>query len=315
MLGAREGDAEMKDYHRLLGYAAIVTAAAMWGVGGTVAKILFNTAVSPFLLVKVRLSVAFLLLFISLASVKRDYLRITRQDMGYFAILGVAGMAMVQFTYFLTISLTNVATAVFLQYLAPIFMALYARFGERMMLGWQRVVAVALAVLGGLCIMLAAGSSGRLTWLGLGSGLASALFMAFNTIYGRRGVQNYHPLTVVTYAFGFGATFWWLISPGLDWRVITAQWLMFGYVAVFATVIPFLLYFVALRFISPTGAGITASLEPVIAAVVAYGVLGEIMGAWQIVGSILVVGAVVLLQLAPPEQKMSARVAAQVSGK
>lgn len=305
----------MTKHHRLLGYGAVVTAAAMWGVGGTVAKILFNTAVSPFLLVKVRLTVAFLLLFIGLAVVKRDCLYIARRDIGYFAILGVAGMAMVQFTYFFTISKTNVATAVFLQYLSPIFMALYAHYGEKMTLGWQRVAAVALAVLGGLFIMLSAGSSGSLAWPGLCSGLASALCMAFNTIYGRRGVRDYHPLTVVTYAFGFGALFWWLIGPDLEWDVVAALWPMFAYVAVFATVIPFLLYFLALRFITPTGVGITASLEPVIAALVAYGVLGEVMGAWQIVGSVFVVGAVVLLQLAPPEQALAGGGSVQAPGK
>ena len=305
----------MTDYHRLLGYGAVVAAAVMWGVGGAVAKMLFNTAVSPFLLVKVRLAVAFLLLFVGLASVKRDYLRIARRDIGYFAVLGVAGMAMVQFTYFFTISKTNVATAVFLQYLSPIFMALYARFRENMTLGWQRVAAVTLAVLGGLLIMLSAGSSGQLTWLGLSSGLASALFMTFETIYARRGVRDYHPLTVVTYAFGFGALFWWFLGPELDWSVLAAQWVMFGYVAVFATVIPFLLYFVALRFITPTGVGITASLEPVIAALVAYGVLQEVLGVWQIAGSILVVSAVVLLQLAPPEQARAAGEPVPDSGK
>lgn len=160
--------------------------------------------------------------------------------------------------------------------------------------------------------------SGEDVVLGVLSGLASALFMAFNTIYGRRGVRDYHPLTVVTYSCGFGALFWWLVMPyGLDWRSITAtQWLLFGYVAVFSTVIPFLLYFLALRFVTPTSVGITACLEPVVATLAAYGALGEAMGGLQLIGSILIISAVILLQLAPPEKSLlSSGSAAPADGK
>jgi drug/metabolite transporter (DMT)-like permease len=222
---------------------------------------------------------------------------IPRQEFAYFAVLGIVGMALLQFFYFYTISLTNVATAVFLQYLAPVLIATYTVFFEKARLGWQRGGAVVLAAIGGLLIMLNSGGE-AVSALGLASGLVAAAILAFNTIYGRRAVREYHPLTAVTYSFGFGSLFWWVASPEA-WTSGTINgenWWLFVYIAVFSTVVPFLLYFFGMRFLSPTNVGVTACLEPVIAAVVAYLTLGEQMGLLQILGGVLVVSAVILLQ-------------------
>jgi drug/metabolite transporter (DMT)-like permease len=281
----------------LYGYIAVIAAAALWGIGGPAAKFLFNQAVSPFLLVKIRLTLAWLLMMAGVLVYDRRLLYLPRGEIVYFACLGIGGMAMIQFTYLYTISLTNVATAVFLQYLSPVFMAAYAFIWEKARFGWRGGGAVALAMLGGLLIMLS-GGGGAVSGLGIASGLVSALVMAFNTIYGRRAVREYHPVTAVTYAFGFGALLWWVITPyGWEPGTITAEhWWMFLYIAVFSTVLPFLLYFVGMRFLQPTYVGVTACLEPVVAASVAYVALGETMGWLQMAGGLLVVIAVVLLQ-------------------
>jgi len=287
----------------MYGYLAVIAAATLWGIGGSVAKFMFNQAVSPFLLVKIRLTLSWFILAAGLFVFNRRLLYIPRREIVYFAVLGMAGMAMVQTTYLVTVSLTNVATAVFLEYLSPVMMALYAIFWEKTSLGWQGAAAVALATIGGLFIMLNAGGPSGLSTLGLASGLLSAVVMAFNTIYGRRAVRQYHPVTVVTYSFGFGALLWWTITPYL-WEpgtITTAHWWMFLYFAVFSTVLPFLLYFIGVRFLPPTNVGVTACLEPVLAALVAYLALGETMGWLQMLGGLLVVVAVILLQAGPGE--------------
>lgn len=288
----------MQQKREMYGYLAVVGAAAMWGIGGTVAKSLFNQSISPFLLVKIRLTLAFLLLVIGLYVYDRRLLHIPRSEIPYFAKMGIAGMAMVQFAYYYTIDLTNVATAVFLQYLAPVFIAIYAVVWEKEKLGRYRGFAVFFAALGGFCIVLDSGGVMGISMLGLVSGLAAALALAFNTIYIRRAVREYHPLTVVTYSFGFGALFWLVIPWGWELTALNStHWLMFLYIVVFSTIIPFLLFFTGIRFLSATNVGVTACLEPVIAAVTAYAVLGEIMGSLQIVGGFLVIVAVIILQV------------------
>ena len=282
----------------MYGYIAVIFAAAMWGIGGAVAKFLFNEAISPYVLVKVRLLLSFFILAIILLLYNPKLLYIPRREIGYFARLGILGMAMLQFFYFLTISLTSVATAVFLQYLSPILIAVYMSRWEKIQLSDLQKTSVVAAVLGGLLIMLAAGGGQTLTMAGMISGLAAAGAAAFNTLYMRRGVREYHPVTVLTYSLGFGALFWWLAVPfAWDADMLTARHLwMFSYVVFFSTIIPFFLFFLGVRFLSAANVSITSSLEPVIAAVAAYVALGESMTLLQMLGGLLVTLAVVLLQ-------------------
>lgn len=291
----------------LKGHAAIIAAAALWAVAGTTAKYLFSsTAVAPFLLVQVRMGLSFLLLLLALAVTAPGLLRIRREETGFLAVWGVFGMAAVQYTYFLTISETNVATAIFLQYLAPILTALYAWLVEKQQLGRLVVACLGIAVTGS--VLLIFGGSARLlvSPLGLASGLASAFFMSFYTIYGAKGVGRLSPWTLLLYGLGFGFGFWLLVDAGLlalgkatvPAGIFTSPtlWGFFVYLAVLATIVPFGLYLTGLRWVSPTKATITGMLEPVLGGVASYLVLGETLRPVQLLGGGLIVLAVVLLQ-------------------
>ncbi len=52
-------------------------------------------------------------------------LKISRRDVPYFVVLGTFGMAVVNIAYMFTISRIQVAAAILLQYLSPIFIAAY----------------------------------------------------------------------------------------------------------------------------------------------------------------------------------------------
>ncbi len=114
---------------RLSGYAAVMAAAALWGISGVVAKALFNQQIEPGRLVEIRLTGAFALLFVIL-HVRRFPLSVPRSQLRGLVLLGLA-MTAAQFTYYLTISLTDVSTAIFLQYTAPAFVALHVWITER----------------------------------------------------------------------------------------------------------------------------------------------------------------------------------------
>ena len=289
----------------LYGYLLVILAAALWAVGGVVAKFLFNNAISPFLLVKLRMTLSCLIMVVILAICNHKLLYIKRKDIKGLIILGIAGLASMQLTYFLTISLTNVATAVFLQYMSPVMMAIHAVLWEKVVLGIRSIAAIVLAMVGGFLIMVDVSGWQGFNQLGIVTGILSAVTMAFNTIHTRNLIRTYYPATVLTYSLGVGAVFFWLLMP-YTWEpgsITREHWLMFLYVAVFSTVIPFGAFYMGLQFVSPTNAGITACLEPVMAAVVAYVALGETMGWLQVVGGALVVAAVILLQLKSPAAK------------
>jgi len=292
------------------GFFLIIVAASLWGVAGTAAKYLFNQQVSPFELVEIRLILSFTFLFLYLAATNRSLLRISRVDIPYLLVFGVCGVAMVQFTYLYTISETNVATAVFLQYLAPVLAALYGMLFLKERPDLFKILALFLAVGGGFLVVKGNPGGGlSVNPAGIAGGLASAVAFAFYTVYGKKGLARFNSWTMLVYGFGAGALAWGLYIP--PWQAAAGHspvtWLFFLYIAVFATILPFGFFFKGLKYLHPVKAGIISTLEPVVAAAVAWLVLHETLFPLQILGGALVCAAVVFVQAAPRvEQKKKA---------
>jgi drug/metabolite transporter (DMT)-like permease len=300
------GATYVRTAHPGRGYLLAVLAAAGWAAGGLTAKWLFvttGTAVDPATLSGARavLSVAMLLGY--LAIFKRSELRISIRDLPFFAVFGVLGLAAVHFTYFATIRLTNVPTAILLEYLAPILVLAVsvAVLGEK--LTWALPVGVVLSVTGCALMVGAIGGQGlSISPAGLGWGLASAFFFALYTVLGKYAAPRYSPWTLLTYGLGFAAIFWlvWLRGPGPIVTLLSDP-TRFGAVsamALFSTVVPFGAFLTALHHIDATKASITATLEPVLAGIGTYliPVLFAPLSAIQLAGGALVLVAVVVAQ-------------------
>ena len=139
---------------RVKGSLMILGAATAWGLMGTLARYLFTAGeVGPLHLTAIRSTLAALLLVVGLLVWDQRQLRLPLKDIPQAVLVGIAGIAMANFTYYYTISLTNVATAILLQYMAPILVAVASVFllGER--LTWIILVALTLAV-GGCFLMV-----------------------------------------------------------------------------------------------------------------------------------------------------------------
>jgi len=283
------------------GYLYVIAAAVFWAVSGSAGKYLFNHGVTPYQVVQMRVTLAAGLLFLWLAVRDRQKLRIAPRDIVYFMILGVTGLAMVQFTYFYTISKIKVAAAILLEYLAPVLIAIYSVTIARERLTWPTAVAVTAATLG--CYLVVGGYNLDLFAMnkaGLLSGLASALSFAWYSVHGEHGMRRYSPWTVLFYAFFFAAVFWNMAHPPLEsfrHDYTPMEWVWILYIAVFGTLIPFGLYLHGINLIRSTRASITATLEPITAGFLSYIFLEETLESLQIAGGLLVIAAVILLQI------------------
>ncbi|MEJ5349322.1 MAG: EamA family transporter [Desulfosoma sp.] len=283
------------------GYLYVILAAVFWAVSGSAGKYLFQHGLTPYQVVQMRVTLATTLLFLWLLLRDRRKLRIPPRDLIYFLILGVTGLAMVQFTYFYTISKIKVAAAILLEYLAPVLIAIYSVTLARERLTWPTVIAVTAATLG--CYLVVGGYNldlFNMNKAGLLSGLASAVSFAWYSIYGEHGMRRYSPWTVVFYAFFFAALFWNIAHPPLEafrHSYTPTEWVWILYIAILGTLIPFGLYFQGINLIRSTRASITATLEPITAGFVSYFFLGETLEKLQITGGLLVIAAVILLQI------------------
>ena len=283
------------------GYTFVIAAALLWGVSGSSAKFLFNSGVTPFQLVQLRLTIAVGALFLWLLIRSPSRLKIARKDVWYFALFGTVGMGLCQFTYLFAISRIHVAAAILLQYLAPSFIALYAVIFARERLSLPTII----ALLGATCgcyLVVGAYSLDLLTMnlAGILSGILSAITFAWYSIHGEYGMRRYDPWTVLFYALLFAGIVWNIFYPPLEafqHNYGLAEWGWILYIGVCGTLLPFGLYLQGINYIRATRASITATLEPITAGVVSYVFLNEIMGPLQILGGVLVIGSIILLQL------------------
>ncbi len=296
-------------FHPMKGYLCVALAAVMWASSGTAGKALFNSGVTPFELVQIRVTVSTVLLAIVLGIRFRPLFRIRPRDLWYFFLLGGVLMALVQFTYFYTISKIQVAAAIFIQYLAPIMVAFFSICFWKECLTPTKLAALILS-LGG-CYLVVGGYSFHLlkmNQLGILSGLLSAMCFAAYTLVGERGMHRYSPWTVLFYSFLFATITWHTFYPPFQylWADFTAvQWGWVFYVSIVGTVLPFGLFFVGVNYIRSTRASITATLEPISAALLAYLFLGESLQPLQIAGGAMVVTAIAMLQLKREQDELS----------
>lgn len=290
------------------GYLYVATAALLWAISGPCAKHLMLHGVTPFQLVQLRLTIGIVLLFLWLLARRPGLLRIARRDLLYFLLLGTTGMAMVQFTYLAAVAKIKVAAAVLLQYLAPVLITLYSVFVARDTLSRAAFIAVSCATLG--CYLVVGAYDLDLLSMnreGLLYGFSAAIVFAWYSIFGEKGMHRYHPWTVLFYAILFAALFWnfagllWDTAPGpleaFRTSYSAASWGFILYIAVLGTIVAFGLYFDGISLIRSTRASITATLEPISAAVVSYFFLGEALAPLQVLGGVLVIAAVIILQL------------------
>ena len=291
-------DIESVDTRR--GYLYVILAAVLWGVSGSAAKFLFNSGVSPFQLVQLRLTITALGLLIWLSLRNPALLRIARRDIWYFALLGTAGVGACQFTYLYAISKINVAAAILLQYLAPSLIALHAVVITRDRLSLSTVMALAGATAG--CYLVVGAYNLELLSMnltGVVSGILSAVAFAWYSIHGEYGMRRYSPWTVLFYAILFAAMMWNLLHPPLEaffHRYTAIEWGWILYIGVMGTLLPFSLYLEGVNLIRSTRASITAILEPITAGVIAFFFLNERMHTLQILGGFLVIASIILLQ-------------------
>lgn len=302
-----------RDRRPLVGYAMVTAAALLFAVNGSVSKVVLSSGIGSLELTQVRATGAFLGFALALAVLNRPSLRVRRRELAYLAVFGVAGVAMVQWLYFVSIHRLPIGIALLIEYLAPILIALWAWAVFHEPVRRRIWIALVLALLG-LSLVVEVWSGISLDGLGVAAALCAAVAYAVYVLMAERAVGRRDPASLLCFGFGFAALFWALVQPvwlfpagRLDddvsllgrlseWSL--PVWLLMLFVVVVGTMVTFLLVTAALRHISATRVAIIAMLEPVAAGLVAYAWLGESFGAVQLAGGGIVLAGIVLAQTA-----------------
>jgi len=283
------------------GYFFILIAVLFWGGSASLAKFLFNTKYDALIITQTRSSLSFVLMALYFTLRDRSVFRVKVSDLPKFALAGTIGIAITNYAYYFTVQEATVATAILVQYTAPVLVMLFAVLiaREEVFTG-AKVIALGLALLG--CWLAVSGgdwSAIRLRGWSIVSGIASSLCYAFMLLMSKHLLRTYSVWTMLIYAFGFSTLFWLLVNN--PWQIAEQgytmeDWGIFWIFAVISILIPHSMFSAGLKILDASTVGIVTTLEPVIAIVVAFLTLGELLNGLQWLGAIGVVAAVVLLQ-------------------
>jgi len=289
----------------------------MWGVSATLGRAAFTgrllpkgqplRPIDPLILSQSRTTFSFIVLLIALVLLRGwNRLRLPVPDFRRMFVLGILGVAASNYLYYLAIQRTNVATAIILQYTAPILVLLYTVARGLQKPTVQRIAAVGLAVTGIALVIGIFGSTGfRLDAIGVIAALGAAFSFAFYNVGGHSILARYDRWTVLLYVILSASLFWIVVNP--PWKIAAAhysvdQWLFLLVFSLVSVLAPFSLYFAGLQHLEPTRAIVVSCLEPVFSIVIAAVALGEIVRPLQTVGIVLVLVAIVVVQL--PDRRL-----------
>ena len=297
---------------RMIGFILVISGAFFWGIGGTVAQQLFQSAhVKVEWLVTVRLLVAgsALLVIQALAKDKTQILDIWRHR--YFVlrlvIFAIIGMLLVQYTYMLSIDYGNAAVATLLQYLAPVMLIVYTVLRKQALFTKQDAVTITLALLGSFFLL----TNGQLSALAVPMpavvwGLLSGVTLAFYTLYAVPLLKTYDSLVIVGWAMVIAGIVMaitsrpWRYTAQIHWSGET--WLYLVIVIVFGTMLAFWFFIESLQSLQPKETSLLGNIEPLTAVLATVIWLKEPFGTWQWIGATCIFIMMIYLAVRQPKK-------------
>jgi drug/metabolite transporter (DMT)-like permease len=220
-------------------------------------------------------------------------------------VIGISvALALNLILYFLAIRGAGVAVAIFLSYLAPVYLAFVAP--RILKEPTERIVYVALTVgLAGMALILVPGlvlEGVKLSGAGLFCGWAAGVMYAVYLLFAKslRGL-NVRSTAVVFTQSAFTAAA--MLVPGLlavsavHYHYTGVDLLMAALLGLLTTAFSFSLFMDGLRFIRVQHAGIMAYIEPVSAPLYALVFLSQRPSLWTVAGGALIVAAGILVVL------------------
>ena len=302
-----------KHRRQALGYSVYAIAALLFAINGTVSKSILVTGISAARLTELRVTAAFLIMLVIVAITRRSALRIRRDEIVLLLAFGVLGIAMTQWLFFIAIERLAVGVALIIEFTAPIMVALWFRFGRRQQVKPTVWVGLALA-LAGLVLIAQVWQGFSLDVLGVAAAFGAAAALANYYILAEHQVHRpggRDTISLTMWGFGAAALFFAVVQPwwsypweqlsgsgqplGVDGPQVPVS-ILIAWMVILGTVAPFWLVVASLHHLTSAQASTIGMMEPVLASIVAWIALSEILTPVQIIGGLVVLAGVYIAE-------------------
>lgn len=276
----------------IIGYSAVVTAAAFWGASGVFVKLIADTvAVSATALAFWRDFTTFICLLLIGVITIPGKIKIRRPDWPAMAGMGTC-LGLFHVFYNLGILVNGAAVTTIQQAIMPVIVTVAAWLLWQEALTARKISAILLAFAGTVLVAgLTDAKSGSFTIPGLLLGLVVPGLYAGWNLFGKKVRMQYDSIVVLIFAFGIATV---LLLPlqffvAQPWPIQPAAWLWFAGLIGLSTLSAFFLYAVGIGRLQASIASIVLMSEIAFAVIYAYALLGERLTPAQVLGSVLVV--------------------------
>ncbi len=281
---------------KLFPYIEALFAVIVWGASFIATKVVLQD-ISPITVVWLRFFMGVVILGMAVI-LRRQFVLPDKKEWAYFALLGFLGITFHQWLQSNGLQTSEAGTTAWIVATTPVFMALLGWLLLKEQLGWIKNLGILLAFLGVLVVV----SRGDFRSVSIGSFgapgdfliLISAVNWAVFSALSRRGLKSHPASLMMFYVMLFGWLFTSLLflatKSFLEIGNLTFNgWLGVAFLGIFCSGLAYIAWYDALKALPTAQTGVFLYIEPLVAVVVAFFVLGEAITSASLIG-----GAVIL---------------------
>lgn len=267
---------------KFIPYLEAAFAATVWGASFIATKVALQD-ISPITIVWLRFGMGLLVLGAAVA-LRKQFAMPKKNEWGYFALLGFLGITFHQWLQSNGLQTSEASTTAWIVATTPVFMALLGWFILKEGLSLVKILGIALAFFGVLLVV----SDGNLGSISIGRFgapgdvliLVSAVNWAVVSVLSRRGLKTTSASLFVFYMMLFGWLFTSILFVGnslyVEVPALTfSGWLGVAFLGIFCSGLAYIAWYDALQALTTASTGAFLYIEPLIAMIVAFFVLGE----------------------------------------
>jgi drug/metabolite transporter (DMT)-like permease len=275
---------------RLYGMVAFMIVS--WALNFVIGKVALRE-IPALVLPGIRIAVATVCL-LPIYLVRRPRQTFARKDWPRILIVSLCGITLNQFFFIGGLSRTSVAHMAVMISITPILVLILAAGAGQERFTFAKIAGMLVAMSGVLALELARGDSGTATVFGDFLAFCGTAAFAVYTVLGKTLASRYGSLPMNTLGNVIGSItllpLSWHARASVDLtHVSAAAWWSVAYMAIFSTVIAYLVYYYALAYMPASRLTAFTYAEPVLAAILGFWILGE-----PVTWSLAVAGILVL---------------------
>jgi drug/metabolite transporter (DMT)-like permease len=271
-------------------------AVIVWGASFIATKVALKD-ISPVTIVWLRFLMGVVILGIAVA-LRKQFTLPDKREWAYFALLGFLGITFHQWLQSNGLQTSEAGTTAWIVSTTPVFMALLGWLILKEGLGWVKTLGILIAF-SGVLVVISKGNIGSISIGRFGAPgdiliLISAINWAVFSALSRRGLRSHPASLMMFYVMSFGWLFTSLLFiPTRGFAEIGNLtfngWIGVTFLGIFCSGLAYIAWYDALKALTTAQTGVFLYIEPLVAVVVAFFILGEAITPASLMG-----GAVIL---------------------